>query len=183
MKKLIHILLISMATLPAFAQEITSSIRGQIVDTQSDFPLTRGNVILLGSDPLIGSATDAEGYYRLNNVPAGQHTLRISFMGYNEQTVPNVMVTSGKEAVLNIKLEEKILMGEEIVITATPEKTATNNELTTVSSRFFNLEETGRYAGSRNDPARMAANFAGVAANNNDRSDILIRGNSPGGLL
>ena len=183
MKKLIHILIVSFFTLPAIAQEITSNVRGQIVDTQSDFLLTGVNVILLGSDPLIGSATDAEGYYRLNNVPTGRHTLKISFMGYEERTVPNVMVTSGKEAVLNIKLEESILMGEEIVITATPEKTATNNELTTVSSRSFNLEETGRYAGSRNDPARMAANFAGVAANNDDRNDIVIRGNSPSGLL
>jgi hypothetical protein len=183
MKKLIHILIIIIFSTAAFAQEITSSIRGQIVDTQSDFPLTGVNVILAGSDPLIGSATDAEGYYKLTNVPVGRHTLRISFMGYDEQTVPNVMVTSGKEAVLNIKLEEKILMGEEIVITASPEKALTNNEMTSVSSRSFNLEETGRYAGSRNDPARMAANFAGVAANNDDRNDIVIRGNSPSGLL
>jgi hypothetical protein len=55
--------------------------------------------------------------------------------------------------------------------------------LATVSARSFNVEETGRYAGSRNDPARMAANFAGVSGANDARNDIIIRGNSPAGVL
>ncbi|MEK6477734.1 TonB-dependent receptor [Catalinimonas sp. 4WD22] len=183
MKKILFTLIISFMTVSLWAQEVTQSIRGRIVDAQSDFPLVGVNVIVAETSPLIGTATDEQGYYRLTNVSVGRQTLRISFMGYEEQVIPNVVVTSGKEAFINIKLEEKILMGEEIVITAAPEKTTTNNELTTVSARSFNLEETGRYAGSRNDPARMAANFAGVAANNDDRNDIIIRGNSPSGLL
>ncbi|WPP53355.1 TonB-dependent receptor [Catalinimonas niigatensis] len=183
MKKIIFTSMISFIAVSVWAQEITQTVRGRIVDTQSDFPLMGVNVVIAGSSPLIGTSTDEQGYYRLSNVPIGRQTLKISFMGYEEQTVPNIIVTSGKEAILNFKLEEKILLGQEIVITAAPEKTSTNNELTSVSARSFNLEETGRYAGSRNDPARMAANFAGVAANNDDRNDIVIRGNSPSGLL
>ncbi len=165
------------------AQSLTQTIRGQLVDTQSEFPLVGANVIVLGTEPMIGAATGTDGYYRLENVPLGRQTLRISYTGYEERVIPNVVVTSGKEVVLNIALKEKVMMGEEIVVTAEPEKSVTNNELTTVSARSFNLEETGRYAGSLNDPARMAANFAGVAANNDDRNDIIIRGNSPSGLL
>lgn len=165
------------------AQSATQTIRGQIMDAQSKFPLAGVNVVVLNTDPLIGTATDTEGYYTLNKVPIGRQALQISFMGYEARTIPSVVVTTGKEVVLDISLEEKVLMGEEIIITAEADKTITNNELATVSSRSFNLEETGRYAGSRNDPARMAANFAGVAANNDDRNDIIIRGNSPAGLL
>ncbi|MEQ9438755.1 MAG: TonB-dependent receptor [Cyclobacteriaceae bacterium] len=165
------------------AQSATQTLRGQIVDAQSKFPLAGVNIIVLDSDPLIGAATDTQGYYTLADVPIGRQALQVSFMGYEARTIPNVVVTAGKQVVLDVSLEEKVLMGEEIIITAEADKAVTNNELATVSSRSFNLEETGRYAGSRNDPARMAANFAGVAANNDDRNDIIIRGNSPAGLL
>ncbi len=56
------------------------------------------------------------------------------------------------------------------------------NELATISSRQFNVEEVHRYSGGRNDVSRLAANFAGVATNNDSRNDIVIRGNSPTGL-
>ena len=183
MKTLFSYLLVTICFATAHAQPSTQTVRGRIVDTQSEFPLTGVNVVVLGTDPLIGTASDIEGYFTLTGVPVGRQTLQVSFLGYGERTIPNVMVTSGKEVLLNLSLEEKVLMTDEVVITADAEKVATNNELTTVSSRSFNLEETGRYAGSRNDPARMAANFAGVAANNDDRNDIVIRGNSPSGLL
>ena len=183
MKTLFLLLTIASCLTVAQAQQGTQTVRGRIVDTQSEFPLTGVNIIVVDTDPLIGAASDTEGYFKLTGVPVGRHTLQVSFLGYEEQTLPNVMVTTGKEVVLNLSLEEQVMMTDEVVITADAEKVATNNELTTVSSRSFNLEETGRYAGSRNDPARMAANFAGVAANNDDRNDIVIRGNSPSGLL
>ncbi|MEO0333753.1 MAG: carboxypeptidase-like regulatory domain-containing protein [Bacteroidota bacterium] len=189
MKKLFFTFVIFFAWISIFVSSLyaqnpaTQTIRGQIVDTQSDFPLTGVNVIVLGTDPMIGTSTDTEGYYTLEKVPIGRQVLQVSFIGYTARTIPNVMVTSGKQVVLDVSLEESVLMADEIVITAESDKTATNNELATVSSRSFNLEETGRYAGSRNDPARMAVNFAGVAANNDDRNDIIIRGNSPSGLL
>ena len=167
----------------SFAQTATQTVRGRIVDAQSGSPLPGVNVVVLNTDPLVGAVTDEQGYYVVPKVPLGRRTLRVSLVGYLEQTVPNVVVTAGKQAVLNLELSEQVLMADEVVITAESEKTVTNNELTTVSARSFNLEETGRYAGSRNDPARMAANFAGVAANNDDRNDIIIRGNSPSGLL
>ncbi|WP_224996127.1 TonB-dependent receptor [Cesiribacter sp. SM1] len=166
-----------------WAQSATQTVRGMVVDAQSGFPLLGVNVVVLNTNPLIGAVTDAQGYYTLKQVPLGRQSLRISYIGYEEQVIPNVVVTSGKEVVLDINLTEQVSVIGEVVVTAEPEKTVTNNELTTVSARSFNLEETGRYAGSRNDPARMAANFAGVAANNDDRNDIIIRGNSPSGLL
>jgi hypothetical protein len=182
--KTLLLLFVSLLTLAeAPAQTRTQTVRGRIVDTQSEFPLTGVNVVVLNSNPLIGTATDLEGYFRLADVPVGRQTLQMSFIGYGERTIPNVMVTTGKEVILNLSLEENVFMTDEVVVTADAEKVATNNELTTVSARSFNLEETGRYAGSLNDPARMAANFAGVASNNDDRNDIVIRGNSPGGVL
>lgn len=55
--------------------------------------------------------------------------------------------------------------------------------MATVSARSFTVEETSRYAGSLNDPSRMAANYAGVSSTSDARNDIIIRGNSPLGVL
>ena len=55
--------------------------------------------------------------------------------------------------------------------------------MATVSSRSFSVEEAARYSGSLQDPARMAQNYAGVSGASDDRNDIIIRGNSPTGVL
>jgi hypothetical protein len=161
----------------------TQTIKGKIVDVQSKYPIEGAAVLLLNVDPPVTAISDAEGEYKLINVPLGRQTIKISSLGYNPRTIPNVVVTSGKEVILNIELEEQIVETEEVVVTAERDKTKPNNDNTSVSTRSFNMEETNRYAGSRNDPARMAMNFAGVSGANDGRNDIIIRGNSPLGVL
>ena len=53
---------------------------------------------------------------------------------------------------------------EEIEITAKVEKNKPLNEMSSVSTRAFSVEETQKFAAAANDPARMALAFAGVAA-------------------
>jgi len=55
--------------------------------------------------------------------------------------------------------------------------------MTTVSARSFSMKEVNRYAGGRSDPSLLAANFAGVSTPIDSRNDIVIRGNSPTGVL
>ncbi|MBY0424364.1 MAG: TonB-dependent receptor, partial [Cytophagales bacterium] len=131
----------------------------------------------------IGTVTDEKGDFTLNNVPLGRQTLKITMLGYAERTIPNIVVSQGKETILNIDIEEQVIQGQEVVVTDKQDKTATNNEMVSVSARQFSREEASRYAGAFNDPARMASNYAGVSNGNDGRNDIIIRGNSPLGLL
>jgi hypothetical protein len=181
MKNLLCFILLNLWVFTAFAQ--TQTIRGRIIDQQAKSPLIGASVFVPETEPLLGGTTDTDGYFEIKNVPIGRIVLKISYLGYKEQIIPNILVTSGKEVQLNIELEEQIFSNQEIVIVAQPDKTQLNNELATVSARGFGIEETSRYAGSRNDPARMASNFAGVSGANDARNDIVIRGNSPSGLL
>lgn len=183
MKKLLVLLLFFASYAQLLAQASTQIVKGKVTDAQSNYPLIGATVIVFGSAPLIGATTNEEGEFKLTNVPLGRQILKVTYMGYREQTIPNVIVTAGKETVLRLQLEEYVVTGKEVVVTANRDRSQTNNELTTVSARSFNVEETSRYAGSRNDPARMAANFAGVSGANDARNDIIIRGNSPAGLL
>ncbi len=165
-----------------YAQELTQTIRGTVLDKQTQSPLPGAIISILNSDPILVTSTNEFGKFRLDNVPLGRKQIKISFVSYKEKA-QTVVLTSGKETVLTIELEESVLQGEEVVITAEIDKTKTNNKMATVSSRVFSTEEANRYAGSRGDPARMAANFAGVSGANDSRNDIIVRGNSPLGVL
>lgn len=165
------------------AQTLTQTIRGKVLDKQSKSPLPGARIQIVGIDPVIGTLSDEEGNFRLQNVPVGRRTVKIKYVGYSEQMLSDLVVGSAKEVILTVELEESLMQTEEIVISAESEKDKTNNELAFISARTFDIDETRRYAGNRNDPARMAANFAGVSGADDARNDIIIRGNSPLGLL
>ena len=146
-------------------------------------PLVGATIRVVEADPPQGTITDMDGYFLLNNVKTGRVCIEVSFIGYFSQTFNNLSLTSGKELILNVELEEQILEVEEVKITAFKDKTRSKNTVATVSARQFTVEESQRYAGARNDVSRMAANYAGVSTANDAVNDIVIRGNSPNGLL
>lgn len=164
------------------SQELKQTIRGTVLDKQTQGPLPGVVVSLAGAEPAKAVATDENGKFRLENVPVGRWQVRIALLSYKEKMV-TVILTTGKESVLNIELEENAVEGQEVTVSSEQDKTKTNNKMATVSARVFSADEAARYAGSRNDPARMAANFAGVSGANDSRNDIIIRGNSPLGVL
>ena len=163
--------------------QITQILRGTILDKQSESPLVGAAVQIKEIVPMLGAVTDENGNFALKNVPTGRYTLLISFIGYNTATLPNIVVNAGKETVLSLSLEETVTKLAVVVVSGKVEKAATNNELATVSARQFNVEEVQRFSGGRGDVSRLAANFAGVAIANDSRNDIVIRGNSPTGVL
>jgi hypothetical protein len=163
----------------------TQTIKGKIEDEASKAPLPGVTILLIDSTKNIATTTDMDGEFKLPNVPLGRQSLKISFIGYEPVLLPNIVVTAGKEVILNVKLTESINNLNEVTVVydRTKDKTVTNNEMSTVSSRSFNIDDTKKYAGTLGDPSRMAANFAGVIAGNDSRNDIVIRGNSPTGML
>jgi len=183
MKRGFFIVLLLSAAASVFSQNITQTIRGTVADKHSRTPLPGANVVLLDTEPPIGVATDVDGNFRLENIIVGRIGIKVSYMGYNPIMLNNLNLNSGKELILNIELEEKIISAKEFEVVAYKEKDKPINRMATVSARTFSVEETGRYAGSMNDVARMAANYAGVQNSEDSRNDIIIRGNSPTGVL
>lgn len=161
----------------------TQTIRGNITDKISQQSLPGASVVIVNSDPFIGTTTDEQGNFKLLNVPVGKQTLKITFMGYKEMFMQNLSVNSGKELVLNIGLEEEIAQMKEITVTAKVEKNKALNDMSVVSTRTFSVEETQKFAAAVNDPGRMASSFAGVITTNDGNNTISVRGNSPNGLL
>jgi hypothetical protein len=178
MKNLLTFILLMLTSL-TFAQQ---TVKGKVVDLESKFPLPGVNVLVISdTTKTFGAATDVNGNFKITGVPYGRQQLQFSFIGYNVQVI-TVEVNSGKETIANVELEESSQVMDEFKVVASDNKEVAN-EMAVVSAQQFSVEETNRYAGSRGDPARMASNFAGVSGADDSRNDIVVRGNSPLGVI
>ncbi|MFI5139750.1 MAG: carboxypeptidase-like regulatory domain-containing protein [Sphingobacteriales bacterium] len=185
MKKIILSCLLSIFALLASAQNgsFTQTVRGTVIDDQSGNVLRTVTVTLDNVKPAISGITDSLGNFKLQNVPIGRQTIIVSLVGYKEAVMQNIEVTSSKEVIVEIRMTENIKVLNEVVVKGGKQKDKAINELAVVSARQLSIDEAVRYSGTRNDPSRMAQNFAGVSGNNDARNDIVIRGNSPTGVL
>lgn len=179
----LFLILISGALNCLYAQKFTQTIKGKIIDKQSQIALPGANIIVVGSNPVIGAASDMDGYFKLSNIPVGRVNLQVSYIGYSPRTINGLNLTTGKELILTIELEDDVVKMKEVVVSAEKEKAETLNKMASISARTFSVEESQRFAGARNDVSRMATNYAGVSTANDAVNDIVIRGNSPYGLL
>jgi hypothetical protein len=168
---------------PGLHAQKTQSIRGTVTDKNTGVPLIGATVVLLDHEPVQGTITDHQGYYNLEGVPVGRQGIRVNYLGYHLAEYRGLDVSSGKAFTMDVEMEEEVIMGEEAIVRAQSRKGQPLNEMALVSARSFNMEEAERYAGSWGDPARLVANFAGVQSPADQSNDIIIRGNSPAGLL
>jgi len=181
MKKLFTFITFCVMTAMAAGQP-TQAVRGVITDRVSEKPLAGVTITVAGLS--IGAVSDSLGRYVLPAVPLGRQQLNYGSAGYYPASVASVLVTAGKEVVLDVSLEQRLVTLKTLTVTAAKAKRgAATNEFTAGSSRSFSVEEVTRYAGGRNDPSKLVSNFAGVAANSDARNDIVVRGNSPAGVL
>lgn len=157
------------------------TVKGKVVDKVTGIGLP-GAIVRLKSSISSSTITDNNGNYKLRDVPVGRQSFLFSYTGYKAVPVNDVIITSGKEMVLNIELEESAVFMDEVVVKGSND-TDVVSTMQQANMKSFSIEETERYAGSRQDPARMAQNFAGIQGTNDSRNDIVVRGNSPAGLL
>ncbi len=169
--------------LPAsLAQVPSQNLKGTITDLLGE-PVLGATIKWLGDSVNVrGTASDLDGNFVIPSIPVGRQSFLVESVQYRNQLIENVIITSAKEVVLKIVLEEDTYMMNDIVIVDKQVGDA-GNAFTKVSSIAFNIAETDLYAGSRGDPSRMASNFAGVQGADDSRNDLIIRGNSPLGVV
>jgi len=167
----------------AQSQDVRQQVKGQIIDQQSELPLIGATIQLISSFDAMAAITDANGTFAIRDIPIGRHAFEVSYLGFEKVIIPNVNVGAGKEVILNIEMVESLVKLDEVTIVGTVDKDRAINDMATISTRQFSMEEVNRFSGGRSDVGRLAGNFAGVSTADDSRNDIVIRGNSPTGLL
>ena len=183
MRHLYTTLLVCLFCASVYAQEkSTQTIRGTVQDAVTGYPLI-GALVGVDGEHSLAAITNTNGVFQINNVPLGRQSIEISYLGYKSRRIDNLQVVSGRETLINIELEEDAIEIESITIKGLLPGNREAHEMAVVSSRAISVEQTERFAGSLGDPARMVANYAGVSSKDDSRNDIIIRGNSPSGIL
>ncbi|MDH5398157.1 MAG: carboxypeptidase-like regulatory domain-containing protein, partial [Cyclobacteriaceae bacterium] len=179
----IFVLVMMLGINMAIAQtQITGTIKGQITEKATGAPLPYATLKIDGTDPVIGAVTDMNGMFSIEGVPVGRFTVNISSMGFEPVLIRELLVTSGKDVVLNVQLTESYTELQDVVVTPEVNKSQPVNNLAGINARMLSVEEANRYAGGFDDPARLASSFAGVSSGIQSNG-IVVRGNNPGSLL
>lgn len=163
--------------LPAFSQRLSQNIRGTVTDKASGIPIAYAT-IQLEDTPDKGAITDSLGNFLLKSIPLGRHTVKATFVGYETSLVREVLVSSAKEVFLEIAMTENTQELTEVVVRPQVNKEQALNKMALTGARMFSVEETSRYAGGMDDPARLASSFAGVSSGVS-QNGISIHGNAP----
>ncbi len=162
---------------------LKQTIRGSVRDQATQSPVIGATVTVLGITPVLGSATDMDGNFRIPEVPLGRRDLKVSYVGYEDFILPNILIGSGKEAVVVIDITESVTQMQELIVTDEGTATLPVNGMAQISARSFTVEETKRFPVGVGDPLRLASSFAGVVSTDDVNNEIVIRGNTPRGIL
>jgi outer membrane receptor for ferrienterochelin and colicin len=151
------------------------SLNGRILDIKSQQPLPGATVLLEGTG--IGVVTDDEGYFIINDIPSQSYNIVASFLGYQNETLYNVIVKSVGNRPILFELEEVTEALDEVVIVRSPFRTSRDTPLSTQS---FSAVEIETYPGGNNDITKVVQSMPGISPSiGGFRNDIIIRGGAP----
>lgn len=183
LRYLVPLIALCCAVSTSFSQNITGTIRGEVLDIYSEAPLPFVNVAIMNNPLNKGAITDENGAFILQDIPVGRYEIQVSLIGYETVLLNDVLITSGNNPALKIKLKENATSLGEVIIRARQEKEKPLNKMATISAKQLNMEEANRFAGGFDDPARLVTSFAGVTNGVGDENGLSVRGNSPKSIL
>ena len=94
----------------------TGGISGQVIDGESGEILPFVNIAIKGT--ILGTATDEDGYFKIENIPVGTHMLISSYIGYRATNTSNIEVLEGSINEITISMLPSFLISDAVIITA-----------------------------------------------------------------
>ncbi|HZY79447.1 MAG TPA: TonB-dependent receptor [Cyclobacteriaceae bacterium] len=159
----------------SYGQSLTSSVAGIVRDNASRKGVEGAFIYLVGGDSLT-AITDASGRFSIENVKPGRYICSVHSLGY-ETDEQEALVITGKTSIIEFNLIEKVTELETLTVQARP----TNN--TETSAISLPIEKVMRMPANFFDPVRMLSSYPGVVTTNDQANNIVVKGNSPTGLL
>ncbi|MEM6348565.1 MAG: TonB-dependent receptor, partial [Bacteroidota bacterium] len=158
-----------------WAQSQTQNVRGTIIDQDNRQPIEGVAVQIEGLS--LGAFTDSTGAFVIKNVPLGRHLVVASIISHQSYTSEPFIVRSAKETILAIEMVEGQYTLEGITIEVE------NYSADDPGLKRIDIENSEYKAGAIADPSRILAAEPGVVGPQDNNSDIVIRGNTPAGVL
>ncbi|QIX63267.1 TonB-dependent receptor [Hymenobacter sp. BT18] len=161
--------------------QATGVLGGTVRDRSTQQLLPGVTLVLEGTS--LGTATDAEGRFRLTDIPTGSYNVRASFLGYEPLLRANVVISSGNANILSLELTPAAQQLGEVQVTANRSVRVATAE-TPLSVQRLSVEEIKSNPGGNFDISKVVQTLPGVGGGGAGgtagfRNDIIIRGGAP----
>ena len=149
-----------------------------MVDAEARYPLLGATVQVLTAPELV-TVADLDGRFTVQDVPLRRHALQVSFIGYEPRVLEGIVVTSGRPVVLSVELQESVAM-----------EAADSHPKRRGHERNGHRQCEGLHSGGDGPlrripwrPCPHGQQLRRVQGADDSRNDIVVRGNSPTGVL
>ena len=148
------------------------TLQGIVTDSLTNESLFGASIMLVGTSQ--GAATNFNGEYKIANIPAGEHRIKVSYIGYLTKII-KILVKDGETLELSVQMTTQRIEGKTIVVTAQAQGQlgAINQQLS--SNTITNVVSADKIRQLPDDNAATAlSRLPGVSLMNGDQ--IVIRG-------
>lgn len=151
------------------------TVKGVLYDDDNGEAIPYANVVLDGTSH--GAATDLNGFFLINRIPAGSYTLRVRYVGYEEHT-ESITLSGRQTLTLNIKLKSRARQLQSVVITES--RSEERKVQTQVSVEKITAKQIQQMPsiGGQSDLAQYLQVLPGVNSTGDQGGQLYIRGGS-----
>ncbi|MGV3657811.1 MAG: TonB-dependent receptor [Chitinophagaceae bacterium] len=174
-------LLLTLLSFLFFAQAGAQGLlSGRVVDRATQVPLAGISVTLQNENR--GVTTDSAGNFRFTSLAIKTYTLLFTGVGYQPQTLFNIVISAGNETIFNIEMEPAVESLSEVVVRSNRRTAAAATIESPLSVQRLTTEEIRSNPGGNFDISRVIQALPGVGGGvggGGFRNDIIIRGGAP----
>jgi len=153
-------------------EKLKGKIIGKVINKGSQRNLIGANILI--EENLLGAASDVEGRFEISNLPVGNYTIKISYVGFQTIFIPDVLVRSDRITFMTVELTETPVQGHQVVV---EDNYFQSNEIHQTSHTHFSSEEIRRAATLGGDISRIINGLPSLS-NDNETNNIIARGGS-----
>ncbi|MEN8145848.1 MAG: carboxypeptidase regulatory-like domain-containing protein, partial [Gemmatimonadota bacterium] len=99
---------------PVLGQSTKGKVQGRVVDAETGAPVAGAQVTVVGST--LGNLTNDQGFYFINEVPAGLTSVQAEFIGYRSVIIESERILAGQTTTLNFDLEASAVELDVLVV-------------------------------------------------------------------
>ena len=150
-------------------------MKGVLFDESNGEAIPFANVVLDGTSH--GCATDINGFFLINKIPAGQYTLKVKYMGYEEYSEV-ITLAKGKTITRTIHLKPAAQMLKAVEITDNKvEERRTQTQVSVEKLTASQIQQMPSIGGTA-DIAQYMQVLPGVSSTGDQGGQLYIRGGS-----
>ncbi|MBK7106504.1 MAG: TonB-dependent receptor [Ignavibacteriae bacterium] len=157
----------------------SGSLRGKVFERDTNDPLVGANIIVKGTT--LGASTDFDGKFLIRNIPTGNHTLTVTYIGYN-QVSKEITISANRTLEMDFTLEPQVLEGETVTITAQAKGQVSAIQQQLTADQITNVVSEERIQELPDfNAASVLSRLPGISTTQSSGEDnkVVIRGLSP----